>query len=346
MAARLGLPAAPRVRIIAQGVPFLAGLRHPTIFLPAPLAGGEGETEILVHEMVHLKRGDLVLRPLERFIADLFWFSPFAWAIRGELDYWREAAVDEETATITGDRIAYARALTRAARHSRPSVSLPVAAFILKKEGTLKMRLETLFTDQRPVRRLGVSAVALIALAAPLALAQGLLIRGPAVVLAAAPVAGETADFPVAGPATGEAAEFPVAATDTESGPPRACAEAFDLLKTLPRPDFWQARLDSSRQANIAAGLGGENLIPKTIVWPQPAYPNEAVNLRLSAGCDVMFDLGTDGLPTNAQAHCTSPHFVEIAESLPNAKFEPAINANGEPTEFKGLIYPLQFCIH
>ncbi len=175
----MGLLRVPEVRIIPQGAPFLAGLLRPTVFLPAALAGREGDAEIIVHEMVHLKRGDLVMRPLERLVADVFWFSPFAWAIRTELDYWREAVVDEAAAELTGDRIAYARALTRAARLSRPALSLPVAALVLKKESTLKMRLTLLLTDDARPRRLGLAALAVLACAAPLAIAQGVLIRGP-----------------------------------------------------------------------------------------------------------------------------------------------------------------------
>ena len=120
-----------------------------------------------------------MLRPLERFIADLFWFSPFAWAIRGELDYWRgggQKGRDDHRRPV-----AYARALTRAARHSR-RLSAAGGGIHSQKEGTL-VRRETLFTDQRPVRK-RCRPVALIALAAPLALAQGL--HDPqAVVLAA-----------------------------------------------------------------------------------------------------------------------------------------------------------------
>lgn len=176
----MGLVRMPEVRIIPQGAPFLAGFLRPAVFLPAALAGREGDAEIIVHEMVHLKRGDLVMRPLERLMADVFWFSPFAWAIRSELDYWREAVVDEAAAELTGDRIAYARALTRAARFARPVTALPVAAMVLKKEGTLKMRLNLLLTDDARPRRRGLAALAVLACAAPLAIAQGVLIRGPA----------------------------------------------------------------------------------------------------------------------------------------------------------------------
>ena len=177
----VGLRRVPDVRVIPRGAPFLAGILRPVIYVPAALVSKSHTPQIIVHEMVHLKRGDLITRPFDRFVADVFWFSPFVWAMRERLDYWREAIVDEETADLTGDRIAYARALTQVARHARPPMILPVAAFTLKKEGTLKMRLTQLLTEtpRRP-GRLGLAMAAALALATPLALAQGSLIRGVA----------------------------------------------------------------------------------------------------------------------------------------------------------------------
>ncbi|MCA8902703.1 MAG: peptidoglycan DD-metalloendopeptidase family protein [Hyphomonas sp.] len=177
----VGLRHTPRVRFHRGGQAFLAGLFRRTIYVPARLAFDEDAYHVVVHEMVHLKRGDLVLRPLERFVADVFWFSPFCWWMRSQLDYWREVVVDEETAELVGDRIAYARTLTSAARLSRLEAVLPVAAFTLKKEGTLKMRLNELLSEpaRRP-KRLGLAIAAALALATPLALAQGMAIKGTA----------------------------------------------------------------------------------------------------------------------------------------------------------------------
>lgn len=485
----VGLARAPEVRVIPHGAPFLAGLTRPIVFVPAALIDTHDAPQVIVHEMVHLKRGDLIARPLERLAADLVWFSPFAWMIRERLDYWREAVVDEAAAGLTGDRIAYARALTRAARLARPVITLPVAALILAREGSLKMRLTELLSEApRHPRRLGLAAAAALLLAAPLALAQGMLIKGAAVLPVSAvaythpvldkakltstygerkhPITGEMkyhngvdlaeekgkavyapmagtvtrAEFkegygnfvevvagdtalrfgqletmkvkpgdtvtpgetiatlgqsgqatgphlhlevwragvpvdpqaedglvlarelkvpagatPLAPPApvadpepAGVPAPKPAAAPAAPTAPaavPSQCDEAFEALKTMPRPDGWAARLDASRAANSAAGLGSENYIPKTKTWPHPSYPVEGAAQKISAGCDVMFDLGTDGLPKNAVAHCSSPYFEESAAALPGAEFEPATDAGGAPVEVKGVIYPLQYCI-
>lgn len=177
----VGLRATPQVHVIPHGAPFLAGIFKRSVYVPSALIGGEGAQQVIVHELVHLRRGDLVARPLERMVADLFWFSPFAWWIRNELDFWREAVVDEETVGLTGDRIAYARTLASAARVSRIGAVLPVAAFTLRKKGTLKMRLNEILAEapRRP-RRTGLVLAVALACAAPLALAQGMLIKGAA----------------------------------------------------------------------------------------------------------------------------------------------------------------------
>ncbi|MEZ5999403.1 peptidoglycan DD-metalloendopeptidase family protein [Hyphomonas sp.] len=176
----VGLSRTPQVHVIPRGAPFLAGILKRSVYVPAALINREGAQQVIVHELVHLKRGDLITRPLERLIADVFWFSPFAWWIRGQLDFWREAVVDDETVELTGDRIAYARTLTSAARVSRDEAVLPVAAFILRKKGTLKMRLNQLLTEKQRPRRLGLVMAAALVCAAPLALAQGMLIKGAA----------------------------------------------------------------------------------------------------------------------------------------------------------------------
>lgn len=179
-AGALSLKKAPLVKMIPDGSPFVAGIRSRLIFIPEALAGINNIQQVIAHECVHLARGDLVSRPIERLIADIFWISPFAWLIRAELDYWREAVVDEVTAELTGDRLAYARALTLAARVARPKRMMPVAAFILPRKSTLKMRV-TMVLDTTPYRssRAGLAAAAFGILIVPIGLAQGAGLQTP-----------------------------------------------------------------------------------------------------------------------------------------------------------------------
>lgn len=465
----------PEIRVIPQGTPFLAGVLKRSVYLPSALLNSDAAGPVIVHELVHLKRGDLLTRPFERLVADLFWFSPFAWAMRRELDFWREAVTDEVAADLTGDRIAYARALTRAARLSRPVTTLPVAAFILKPEGSLKMRLNQLLTQPRRSRRLGLAVAAALTCAAPLALAQGAVIKGEAGVSAGtlsyvhavldearitstygerihpiskkkafhagidlaaskgAPVYAPTAGTVVfakekgnygnlvelvagdgttfrfaqlnemkvaegdnvtggqvlgtvgsSGVSTGphlhlevwrggetidpqaeegliladafagakKALEAP-AALNPASAPdapvreiPAACDALKDWNKESPLPAEWKVRLEAARTTNVAAGLTIDaNWAPETLSYPVPVYPKVAAEADRMAMCEVLFDLGTEGLPKNAVARCSDPGFEESAAQLPKARFASMQDRSGQPVEVKGIRYPLQYCI-
>lgn len=171
----LGLSKIPEVHLINCGSPFLAGIRNPVVYLPKALDRTNEADIVFAHECTHMARGDLIARPFERLVADVFWFSPFSWIMRRQLDYWREAACDEQASALTGDTVAYARALTHTARAIRPTpVDLPVAAFILPRRSTLKLRLNQLLgTSEHKPRRLAAFAAVLAGLIiAPLSLAQ------------------------------------------------------------------------------------------------------------------------------------------------------------------------------
>lgn len=165
----------PPLRIIPAGSPFIAGLLRPAIYIPEAMKSPADRRHVVIHECVHMERGDLITRPFERLIADIFWFSPFAWTIRRELDFWREAVCDEIAAERSGDPIGYARTLARAARSSAPLRTLPVSSFILPRKRSLPMRLTRILDNQQKRQRPVLASVAaLLALsAAPFAVGQG-----------------------------------------------------------------------------------------------------------------------------------------------------------------------------
>ena len=165
----------PPLRVIPAGSPFIAGFFNPAIYIPEALKVAEDRRHVVIHECVHQERGDLITRPFERLIADIFWFSPFAWTMRRELDFWREAVCDEIAAERSGDPIGYARTLARAARSSAPVRNLPVSSFILPPKRSLPMRLTRILDNQQKRQRpVLASAAALLALAAaPFAVGQG-----------------------------------------------------------------------------------------------------------------------------------------------------------------------------
>ena len=173
----LGLARPPKLAAI-QGAhsPFVSGLFQRTLYLPASMKTAPHAGLIIAHECIHIHRGDLITRPLERAIADILWFSPFAWLARRRLDYYREAVCDAETVSLTRAPVAYARALsdvTRTLHHVRP---MPVAAFITqKKRKLLPMRISAILTPPKQTSRKRIAlGLAGALIAAPLAIAQGI----------------------------------------------------------------------------------------------------------------------------------------------------------------------------
>ena len=171
-----GLKTPPRLATTDSAhSPSVSGLFRPVLLIPRQLLDSDTLRAVFLHECVHIARGDLVTRPLERAVADLLWFSPFAWLARARLDHWREAVCDRETVRLTGDRVAYARALSQTARLCRPAGPLPAAALFWKPKRTLPMRIESILNPPTAPSRLRlIAGAAVICLALPLAWAQGL----------------------------------------------------------------------------------------------------------------------------------------------------------------------------
>ena len=81
---RLGLKASVSLAVCA-GVdsPMLAGLFHPVILLPrAPGAGGLEELSlVLLHELCHLRRRDILYKALLNAAGAFHWFNPLVWVM-------------------------------------------------------------------------------------------------------------------------------------------------------------------------------------------------------------------------------------------------------------------------
>jgi murein DD-endopeptidase MepM/ murein hydrolase activator NlpD/beta-lactamase regulating signal transducer with metallopeptidase domain len=181
----LGLRKAPELRVVsATTSPFSTGVTKPLVCLPEGIEQTmQAETLDLVvgHECIHVARGDGWRRPLERSIADIMWFNPFAWAIRRELDLARELACDEAVVAASSQRRAYARTLRIVAGMvSALPASAPAASMSLSGGGrVLAMRMKRTLdaAARRPAKAAVVGAVMLAFAATPMAIAQAVLIE-------------------------------------------------------------------------------------------------------------------------------------------------------------------------
>ncbi len=121
LAGRVGLRAG-RVTgwlVPADGWLGVVGLFRSRIIVPVGLFSALDEQEaesVLLHELVHVKRRDNLLRLCQAGVAALFWFHPLVWWLNRRLHWESERACDEGVLRLTGANRVYATGLFKAVR--------------------------------------------------------------------------------------------------------------------------------------------------------------------------------------------------------------------------------------
>ncbi|WP_428307536.1 M56 family metallopeptidase [Lacipirellula sp.] len=127
-AARLELAKLPSIRIIAgDGSPMVCGLLRPVLILPTALVeqiGAPALRQIILHELAHLKRRDLLTIWSVQAMRTVYWFNPIVHWIAYRAGLERELACDRLAMLNSGaNATTYARTLIDAASgRSQPFV--------------------------------------------------------------------------------------------------------------------------------------------------------------------------------------------------------------------------------
>lgn len=129
--------------LISSG-PLVSGLTRPVVLLPTwfeeDYTGDEQRLAIL-HEMMHIKRGDLWALLAASFAISLQWFNPLAWLALGLFRQDQEAACDADVIELGNiSPRDYGATLVKAVRKSGP-VAQPVRAASLPLNHALYERL-------------------------------------------------------------------------------------------------------------------------------------------------------------------------------------------------------------
>ena len=108
--------------------PFVLGVFHPQIYLPASLYPSE-YAYVLSHERHHVRRGDPLLRLLGYIALCIHWFNPLVWAAWYLSEQDMEISCDEAVMNQSGSdvRTDYAQSLLRFSVDKRASSLMPVA---------------------------------------------------------------------------------------------------------------------------------------------------------------------------------------------------------------------------
>lgn len=105
----------------------VVGLFRSRIIIPEGLFSRMEKMEVdavLLHELVHVRRRDNLLRLLQAGVVALFWFHPLVWWLHRRLIGDSERACDEAVLRLTDARDAYASGLCKAVHHAL-GITLP-----------------------------------------------------------------------------------------------------------------------------------------------------------------------------------------------------------------------------
>lgn len=151
------LPSGTSIAITAVDGPLVAGLFRPSILVPRALAETLDTAtlrSIVLHEIAHIRRGDLWLALMQRAALTVFWWSPFLRLIGTRLELAREMACDAHAAQRCGGNVDYAGALLASVEKlfeldRRPGL---LAAGMFGQRSHLALRIDGLIEDDSIAR--------------------------------------------------------------------------------------------------------------------------------------------------------------------------------------------------
>jgi HEAT repeat protein/beta-lactamase regulating signal transducer with metallopeptidase domain len=167
---RLDLRTAVRVvRSDAAAMPVTCGVLRPAVVLPEESDGWSEERReaVLLHELAHVRRGDLATHLIAWVACALYWFHPLAWIAARRLRHESERACDDLVLGAGTRASEYASHLLDIVRSAGRS-NAPAAAVPMAQRSSFEGRLLAIL--EPGVARNAMSARRKVALAAGLAL--------------------------------------------------------------------------------------------------------------------------------------------------------------------------------
>jgi len=165
--------------------PGVFGVNVPVVLLPHDAEErfeGDSLSDIIAHELAHVRRRDLMIGWATSALACVYWFHPLVWFALIQYRRNRELSCDEMALTATnGDGLGFARTILKVAETSREPIPLSVGFLgILEQSDNLMKRVNVARSD-KPRRKLTTPGLVGI-----LAMAALLIPMGPWTVMKAA----------------------------------------------------------------------------------------------------------------------------------------------------------------
>jgi TonB family protein len=113
---------------------------RPTIYVP-PGFDRDAAEHVFLHELAHIRRGDLIVNAVSIVVLGAYWFNPFVWYAVRQTGNIRELCTDASVARLLGERtIGYRTTLLSVARNfldARPRATSPLGFLGLVEESTM-----------------------------------------------------------------------------------------------------------------------------------------------------------------------------------------------------------------
>lgn len=159
-----------RVRLSLEkiAVPAVRGVFRPVVMLPISLPevkDEEGMRLIMLHELLHIKRGDIAVTYILNIINIIYWFNPVVWLMAKLISADIETACDASVLGVLGmeKRQPYIRTLVRFAGVEK----LMQPLLCLSDSGTnMKRRIEGMFLDKKTKRTVRAAVTFMVCLLA------------------------------------------------------------------------------------------------------------------------------------------------------------------------------------
>jgi len=153
------------------GMPMTFGLPRPSVFLPPEAAAWSEERRrvVLLHELAHVRRGDVATHLLARTALSLNWCNPLAWSAWREFLKERERATDDLVLNAGARASDYAGHLLEVARTMQSAPATAWAAVAMARRSQLEGRLLAILdsgVNRHVPGRMAALAVTLLAIAA------------------------------------------------------------------------------------------------------------------------------------------------------------------------------------
>jgi beta-lactamase regulating signal transducer with metallopeptidase domain len=196
LAGELSIRRRPAVLLSPRcSIPFTFGLRWPAILLPEAAEGWPAGRmrSALLHELIHVRRRDVLVQSLAYAVCLLFWFIPPLWMAYAALLREAETCCDQEVIN-RGIRVPrYARDIVELAWGCEGRILLPTISTVLGRKKLLKERIHSILRLRPGRPPVGVRAMTRVLLVCLACLVPLLAVTGstrPMVVKLEEPIVG------------------------------------------------------------------------------------------------------------------------------------------------------------